>query len=691
MSRNYPIVLGWLRKKWPWIVSAVIVFALTAFVFRTFTALSELKYGLTPPKLPEYQKLETQFLNQNGWQSKDKPDSHQWPYHASQGTATLPIPYEWLSALEAPNDVPWFIFFSQEEAFLLEYIYRLGFINLNDVSQGVNSVNAYSDAQQLPLGLAKTASIPMPGLGRKATAVGFTCTACHTGQFTYNNTRYVVDGGPAVTDLGLLTKALGAAIGQTVLSSKLAPFDGRFERFARKVLGSNYNVVSKAKLKNALQDTVAQLAQGQDTINVTEGFTRLDALNRIGNKVFADNMNRPENYNPIEAPVNYPHIWTTSWFDWVQYDGSIMQPLVRNAGEALGVAAFVDMNVPKTLLAQPATFSSSIPIDTLYDIEQWLAGDYPLTDYQPGQLGKITGLKAPKWPNTLPSINSELAMKGKKLYEQNCQGCHLAPMDSPAFWRDNWHAIKYEKAGKIEQTAQKYLKLKIVDIDTIGTDPAQAEVLVKRTVNTKELGLNTELCAKIDNNQKTSQMQSYLQFVRVQDSATNNFALALGAVVQQTNDQWFAQNYITKSAQNKLEGGRPNCLRSGAGYKARPLNGIWATAPFLHNGSVPNLYSLLSEPADRPTFVELGGLEFDPINVGLTQSKRVKRLNNTVHTRPANQTDDYQAGLFILDTRQAGNFNTGHAFTDDPNVPGKIGKRLNHEEKMALIEYLKTL
>ncbi|KZN52701.1 c-type cytochrome [Pseudoalteromonas luteoviolacea] len=684
MSNQYPIVLGWLLRRWPWVLSTLIILAIVVIAFRTLSALSELKYALTPPKLPQYKHLDTQFINQTGWPSTDNYN-HQWPYHASQGTATLPIPYEWLVALEAPKNTPWFILFSEEKTFLSEYIYRLGFINLNGATQ------TESTELQLPLGLAKTSSIPMPGLNRKATAVGFTCTACHTGQFTYQNTRYVVDGGPAMTDLGLLTKSLGAAIGQTVLSSKLAPFDGRFERFAQKVLGSNYNVVSKAKLKAALIETVAKLAKGQDTINVTEGFTRLDALNRIGNKVFADNMDRPENYNPIEAPVNYPHIWTTSWFDWVQYDGSIMQPLIRNAGEALGVAAYVDMQIPTNQLQQPATFASSIPIKSLYDIEQWLAGEYPLKDYTPGELGKISGLKAPKWPDSLPEIDKKLAAKGKELYTQNCQSCHLPPMDSPDFWQDHWKKISYEQDGKVQQTDLKYLALKLVDLDYIGTDPAQAEVLPNRTVNTKQLGLDTDLCVYVDDQQKTANMSEDLQFVTVTDNATSNFALALGAVVEETNQQWFRQNYTSGKWQQKLEGGRPNCLRHSFAYKARPLNGIWATAPYLHNGSVPNLYSLLSEPHERPTFVELGRLEFDPINVGVSQGKHVNELNQQSDLQPANQTDDYQNGYFILDTRQAGNHNSGHAFTDDKTVVGKIGKKLSHEEKMALIEYLKTL
>lgn len=52
------------------------------------------------------------------------------------------------------------------------------------------------------------------------------------------------------------------------------------------------------------------------------------------------------------------------------------------------------------------------------------------------------------------------------------------------------------------------------------------------------------------------------------------------------------------------------------GYIARPLNGIWATAPYLHNGSVPSLYDLLLPQEQRPTTFYTGSHEFDPSRVG---------------------------------------------------------------------------
>src|SRR5712672_1888448 len=48
----------------------------------------------------------------------------------------------------------------------------------------------------------------------------------------------------------------------------------------------------------------------------------------------------------------------------------------------------------------------------------------------------------------------------------------------------------------------------------------------------------------------------------------------------------------------------------------RFLDGVWATPPYLHNGSVPNIYALLSPVSERPKSFYLGRREFDPFCVG---------------------------------------------------------------------------
>ena len=121
----------------------------------------------------------------------------------------------------------------------------------------------------------------------------------------------------------------------------------KFDRFAKKVLGPGYPD-AKPKLRKALFATLkAMRASGQNRplrklYPVHEGFGRTDALGRIGNTAFGDHLSA-SNYQVGDAPVSYPYVWNIWKFDWVQYNGSVSQPLARNVGEALGVGAIVPL------------------------------------------------------------------------------------------------------------------------------------------------------------------------------------------------------------------------------------------------------------------------------------------------------------------------------------------------------------
>ena len=99
-------------------------------------------------------------------------------------------------------------------------------------------------------------------------------------------------------------------------------------------------------------------------------------------------------------------------------------------------------------------------------------------------------------------------------------------------------------------------------------------------------------------------------------------------------------------------------------YKGRQLDGIWATAPYLHNGSVPTLHDLLLAPKDRPTSFNVGTREYDPVKVGYVTGA------------------DAPDNGFTFNTSLTGNSNEGH----DYNVG-----QLTEEERAALIEYMKSL
>jgi hypothetical protein len=100
------------------------------------------------------------------------------------------------------------------------------------------------------------------------------------------------------------------------------------------------------------------------------------------------------------------------------------------------------------------------------------------------------------------------------------------------------------------------------------------------------------------------------------------------------------------------------------GYADVPLDGVWARAPYLHNGSVPNLWMLLQPEAERPTVFFRGYDVYDPKGVGfLCEGPEAQREG------------------FKIDTHVPGNGNQGHLY----------GAALKEAEKWDLIEFMKTL
>jgi mono/diheme cytochrome c family protein len=114
------------------------------------------------------------------------------------------------------------------------------------------------------------------------------------------------------------------------------------------------------------------------------------------------------------------------------------------------------------------------------------------------------------------------------------------------------------------------------------------------------------------------------------------------------------------------------------GYQAPPLDGIWATAPYLHNGSVPTLHALLSSSTRPARFTRPASTDFahyDTVRVGWkSEEVTASELAATVRQSP------YQA-KFIVDTARFGMGNGGHTFGDE----------LTEHERRDVIEYLKSL
>ena len=105
-------------------------------------------------------------------------------------------------------------------------------------------------------------------------------------------------------------------------------------------------------------------------------------------------------------------------------------------------------------------------------------------------------------------------------------------------------------------------------------------------------------------------------------------------------------------------------------YKGRPLTGIWATPPYLHNGSVPTLYDLLLPPEDRPQVV-------------LSRLARIRsRQGRLCHGAIGRQ----QLSSTAPATRPAGS-------STETRTPGTTTatRTLTEEQRRALVEYMKSL
>ena len=374
-----------------------------------------------PPPLPTLPDIkEVHWLDQN-WSTEDR----HWFHHASQGTATFPVPYTWFIALEQPG-----LHLFSRPGLMKDsaYLERFGFLpsprSIHTDETTLHRFGYYaSDAKTepapesvlggmkptpaenidgLPVGFARMPGAPDPTTGQPVPdMIGLTCAACHTGHIDYKGVSVRFDGGPAMVDL----LKLEIATGQSIMMARYLPW--RFKQFADRVLGPDSTSAQRDELKQGLSKAFAIVFQQATALqkafkdknrhDTEEGFGRLDALNRIGNQVFATDMTMSgvpgfdKNLEARDAPVSFPPIWTVPWLFWAQYDASIEQPLIRNAGEGLGVAALLNLSpdAPRDTL-----FRSSVALQNLIRIEDMLRGPDPFSQ-NPKAFG---GLQPPKWP-----------------------------------------------------------------------------------------------------------------------------------------------------------------------------------------------------------------------------------------------------------------------------------------------------
>jgi mono/diheme cytochrome c family protein len=540
------------------------------------------------------------FLEQ-GW-TKETRDLF---YYTPQGSRV--IPYAWFMALEVADGPGMFA----DTAHLQTY----GFIPADGphpLNPGMLPIGFAIDHAGAKPGAPSAGSAPDPvDPGKVGQYLGITCAACHTSNVTVAGRTIRIEGGASHLDFDRFYADLAAAVSRTVLDS------AKFQRFAARVLGGLLPT-EVADLRTKLAYFEVKLS-GDAMIRapaLASGFGRVDALTQSINAIAVNDQGDPLNLRPVNAPTSFPSLWLAPDLEFVQWNPIAANPFGRNGGEVLGVFGSANLNGdPK------GWFTSSLLVKEMAELEDWL-----------------TELKPPRWDESLLGrIDPTLARTGEGLFRRDCVACHNAP--------------PYRRTDPAANLFQKtFIEIGRVDYRAAGTDPVYFESLLGRLVRTNAA------TALVHGGQSVVPAAVY-------------FTNTTGAVITRA----MADADLSDAQKAKLSGFRlrPPALPGGepvpyaapslTDLKAGPLAGIWTSGPYLHNGSVPTIYELLSPVAERRAVFWTGGRELDRERLGFVS--------------------DDAPGRFRFDTALAGNRNIGHVYPP---------QGLTRDERMAVIEYLKT-
>lgn len=621
------------------------------------------------------------YLDQ-GWKASESL----WFYNTTQGSNMLP--YDFFMALEQKG---------KTESFRAnENINRYRYLPQKAT---------YSNPDGLPIGFVKDTF-------RGKDYIGLTCAACHTGQVNYKGTAIRIDGGPAAADMETFLQDMVQALYATHENAQAR------RRFVTQVLSFG-NYKTEQQLMQDLKKYTLQLAAytHMNHSPTAYGYYRLDAFGRIYNRVLENIISpsqlekilkeilseaelitvmkqagdvftgeqrshlverlvllltpqqqgklRDKLFNPPNAPTSYPFLWDIPQHDYVQWNGiganAGLGPVGRNAGEVIGVFGTLDWK-QKTGFSLSSfisgqgwnsthiSFESSIDVRNLKRIES-----------------QLMRLQSPQWPeNILPAIDRPRAARGEKLFNRYCASCHA----------------EIERANPSRRVVAQMTKL-----EEIGTDPAMANNSVKYAGYSgilKNLYVGTGVGdILLDQRAPVAALLTKSTLSAVATPDPDKMFLRRWTEWAYDLVAAFFDNEIKPSIKrgNYNADSTVNPFASLQAYKGRSLNGIWATAPYLHNGSIPTLYDLMlprKRPGDpkngeyRPNVFEVGTREFDADKVGL-------------------KSNGYKG--FSFNTNLPGNSNAGHEYSsgNTPQPDGSILPALSKEQRLDLLEYMKLL
>lgn len=463
----------------------------------------------------------------------------------------------------------------------------------------------------LPIGLGKTVTPDGPWKGED---IGVNCATCHNTELFYQGKRVRIDGGVGNHfDLEAYVFALDDAVQATLTDS------AKFDRLAARMGASSAD--AKSELHKRFETSANNIHRFRTRVLITPypwGPARMDAIGLIVDRVISTVPEIPQNWSAPLAPTKPPFLWNSPQGTWTQWRGVQQDPSDRNLVETMGLFLSINLTAKSP---QEGLYDSNSRLKNLEEIEGWL-----------------THLAPPQWPEEVfGKIDRPKAAHGKVLFAKYCTQCHNS-------YPYTWTAPN--KYGK------RFLEVGLVPQKYVGTDPMQFEDI-------RPLAQTAQLAPFLPGPLKDKPLVPGGElYYGLQESI---FHVAVSKIEQTPEEAVKMHGY------RELPVPRPSPVPH---YKAAPRDGVWATPPFMHNGSVPNLYEMLLPAAQRSKTFYLGK-EFDPVKVGVDTSGK--------------------SGTYLVDTSLIGSSNKGHSFENAPLGNGVIGPLLTDEERWALVEYLKSI
>lgn len=525
-----------------------------------------------------------------------RPQEVELYHHRSSGINLAPL--ELALALPDPD--------RPGHHFLERLVERYGFI-----ASAPSALNPHG----LPVGLAVD---PRPQRFGDRAYLGLTCAVCHTRELRARpvasllprrEVSLAVHGAPGLVDLQAFTSDFYEAF--AALASDGVALAG----YASEVMHHPASAAEIEALKAEIAELLAPVLASRQRITARgmepprAGAGNFNALaqaesNTAGLKAWLVSRGLMSASQPaavvsplgLEGALSIPSLWFSPEDDWGQWFVKLHHPGVRN-----WIAAVTTSPVRPPRLAaalKDEAIVASVDFDGIEAIQD-----------------AISRLRSPLWPEKIfGRLQPERVRAGEQLFARHCSSCH-ATTQAPAnalgrrFWVRRAFAV--------------------------GTDPL-----------------------------------AYERFAAAADARTAALQGLSQALLLQRHHQLLQRfsNDATLVARTELADslGLPNRIdlasdaSGGAGpaYWAPALEGVFATSPYLHNGSVRTLADLLKPPEQRPRQFHTGTQRYDPVAIGLRDE-----------------------GPFLYDTGEPGKSAQGHDF----------GTALNAREKQALLDYLRSL